>query len=166
VSRPAASEAIGGGNRLEVGRVGRAHGLRGEVAVRLTTDRLERVEPGAVLFVDDRALVVAGARRHRGRWLVRFEDVADRAAAEALTGATLRADVLASAPGELWVHELVGRPVHDRSTGPLGTVVAVQANPAHDLLVLDGGALVPVVFVTDAGGDAILVDVPAGLLDL
>lgn len=116
--------------------------------------------------MDDRALVVASARRHRDRWLVRFEDVEDRTAAQALTGATLLAEVLPSAPGELWVYELVGRPVHDRSSGPLGTVIAVQANPAHDLLVLEGGALVPVVFVTDTSGDAILVEVPEGLLDL
>lgn len=119
-----------------------------------------------MLFADGRPLVVAGARRHHGRWLVRFEDVADRTAAEALTGTSLRADVLPSAPGELWVHELVGCAVHDRATGRLGTVVAVQANPAHDLLVLDGGALVPVVFITDREGEVIVVDVPAGLLDL
>jgi 16S rRNA processing protein RimM len=119
-----------------------------------------------VLYAGDRELVVASARRHHNRWLLRFEGVDDRAAAEALTGAILLADEVESEPGELWVHELVGRPVHDRTAGVLGTVVAVQANPAHDLLVLDGGALVPMVFVTDAAGDAILVDVPDGLLDL
>jgi 16S rRNA processing protein RimM len=119
-----------------------------------------------VLHAGDRELVVASARRHRGRWLVRFEGVEDRTAAEALTGAALLADAVESEPGELWVHELVGRPVFDRTGGALGTVVSVQANPAHDLLVLDDGALVPIVFVTDATGDAILVDVPEGLLDL
>jgi 16S rRNA processing protein RimM len=119
-----------------------------------------------VLYAGERELVVATARRHHNRWLVRFEGVDDRTAAEALTNSTLFADAVDSAPGELWVHELVGRPVHDRTAGELGTVVAVQANPAHDLLVLDGGALVPMVFVTDATGDAILVDVPDGLLDL
>jgi 16S rRNA processing protein RimM len=140
--------------------------LRGEVAVELTTDRVERVEPGAVLYAGERELVVSTSRRHHGRWLVHFEGVDDRTAAEGLTNVTLLADPLDSEPGELWVHELVGRRVHDRAAGELGTVVSVQDNPAHDLLVLDNGALVPIVFVTDAAGDAILVDVPDGILDL
>ena len=119
-----------------------------------------------MLYAGDRELVVATSRRHHGRWLVRFEGVDDRTAAEALTNLTLLADPVDSEPGELWVHELVGRPVDDRTAGRLGTVVSVQDNPAHDLLVLDNGTLVPVVFVTDSAGDAILVDVPDGLLDL
>jgi 16S rRNA processing protein RimM len=118
------------------------------------------------MYAGERRLVVASARRHRDRWIVRFEQIDDRTAAEALTGATLLADALPAMPGELWAHELVGRPVRDRRAGLLGTVVAIQANPAHDLLVLDGGALVPVVFVTDTTEDAILVEVPDGLLDL
>jgi 16S rRNA processing protein RimM len=118
------------------------------------------------MYAGDRRLIVASARRHRDRWIVRFEQIDDRTAAEALTGTTLLADALPAAPGELWAHQLVGRPVHDRRAGLLGTVVAIQANPAHDLLVLDGGTLVPVVFITDTTGDAILVDAPDGLLDL
>jgi 16S rRNA processing protein RimM len=118
------------------------------------------------MYAGDRRLVVVSARRHRDRWIVRFEQIDDRTTAEALTGATLLAEALPAAPGELWAHELVGRPVRDRRAGPLGTVVAIQANPAHDLLVLDGGALVPVVFITGTTEDAILVDAPDGLFDL
>ena len=70
--------------RLEVGRIGRAHGLRGEVAVTLSTDRAERVAVGSRLHVDERVLTVVAARPHQGRWLVRFEEVGDRTAAEAL----------------------------------------------------------------------------------
>ena len=98
--------------------------------------------PGAVLYADDRALVVATSRPHQGRWLVRFEGVDDRTAAEALArrGAHRR-PLLDAAEGELWVHELVGRTVRDRTGTDLGVVVAVEANPAHDLLVLDDDVL-------------------------
>ncbi len=51
------------GARLEVGRVGRAHGLKGDVTVTLTSDRRERLDPGSVLFAGDRELVVATARQ-------------------------------------------------------------------------------------------------------
>ena len=85
------------GARLEVGRIGRAHGLRGELSVTLTSDRAERLAPGAVLGTDDRDLVVESSRPHQQRWLVRFEGVDDRTAAEQLLGVTLYADALPSA---------------------------------------------------------------------
>jgi 16S rRNA processing protein RimM len=158
------------GDRLVVGRVGRAHGLRGEVAVRFSSNRPERAEPGAVLHAGDRELVVASARPHQGRVLVRFEGVADRSAAEALQGLELTAEPLgddvALADDELWVHEVVGAEVHDRSGATVGRVVAVEANPAHDLLVLDGGALVPMVFVVEQRHGVVVIDPPEGLLDL
>ena len=162
---------MSGARRLEVGRIGRAHGLRGEVAVTFVSDRSERTRPGAALFAvlpsgEERALRVASARPHQGRWLVCFDGVADRAQAEALRGCTLEADELPAAPGDLWVHDLVGSVVVDRDGSELGRVVAVEANPAHDLLVLDGGALVPITFVVDHRPGRIEVDVPDGLLEL
>lgn len=157
--------------RLEVGRIGRAHGLRGEVAVTLTTDREERVAPGATLQAGDRDLVVASSRRHQQRWLVHFQGVDDRNAAEALRGAVLTAESVPSEEGELWVHELVGAVVSDRDGTTLGTVVAVEANPASDLLVLapeggGGDVLVPMAFVVHHDEGRVVVDVPEGLLDL
>jgi 16S rRNA processing protein RimM len=153
--------------RLEVGRVGRAHGLHGEVSVAPITNRVERFAPGSVLHAGERELRVVTAREHQDRWLVRFEGVEDRNAAEALRGALLTAD--ATEPDdndELWVHELIGSDVFDRAGSPLGRVTAVEANPAHDLLVLDRGALIPVVFVVEHGDGRVVVDVPEGLLDL
>jgi 16S rRNA processing protein RimM len=157
--------------RLEVGRIGRAHGLRGEVSVMLHSDRPERTATGAVLHGTDdtgatRELIVATARRHQGRWLVGFEGIADRTAAEALRGLVLHADEIPGAPDELWVHELVGSTVVDRSGTELGRVTAVEANPAHDLLVLESGALVPMPFVVDRSPGQIVVELPDGLLDL
>jgi 16S rRNA processing protein RimM len=68
----------------------------------------------------------------------------------------------------MWVHELVGATCIDKDGTVLGTVVAVEDNPAHDLLVLDDGVLIPMVFVTehDTGAHAVTVDLPDGLLEL
>ncbi len=159
------------GDRLVVGRVGRAHGLRGEVSVRFTSNRPERAAPGSVLHADGRELVVVASRPHQDRVLVRFEGVDDRTAAEALQGLELTAAPLAEheaqlEPDELWVHEVVGAEVQDRTGAHLGWVVAVEANPAHDLLVLDGGALVPMVFVVEQREGVVVIDPPEGLFDL
>lgn len=154
------------GERLEVGRVGRPHGLRGEVTVRPVTNRPERFAPGSVLYADGRRVEVVGARPHQAGWIVRFEGVVDRESAEELRGAVLSAEALGPLPeGEIWVHELIGAEVHDRAGRVHGRVVAVEANPAHDLLVLEGGALVPIVFVVDHEPGRVVVDVPPGLLD-
>ncbi|MFM7224724.1 MAG: ribosome maturation factor RimM [Actinomycetota bacterium] len=153
--------------RLEVGRIGRAHGLHGEVSVAPVTNRPERFAVGSVLFVDDRRLVIETSRPHQDRFLVRFAGVADRTAAEGLRGSRLRADPLPEAPpGEVWVHEVIGAEVVDRADRSLGRVVAVEANPAHDLLVLSGGELVPMVFVVDVAPGRVVIDPPEGLLDL
>jgi len=151
--------------RLEVGRIGRPHGLRGEVTVVLITDRAERTEPGAVLYAGERRLVVEAARTHANRMVVRFAGVEDRDAAEALRGRVLSADPLVGHDDVLWVHEVVGAEVHDVKGTRLGIVTAVDANPAHDLLVLDDGALVPVVFVVEHAPGRVVVDTPAGLLE-
>lgn len=154
-----------------MGRIGRAHGLQGEVAVVATTNRGERFETGSVLWADGRQLTIASVRRHQDRWLVRFDGVEDRTAAEHLQGSVLTGEPLGSLPAdEHWVHELIGATVVDRAGEPLGRVAAVEANPAHDLLVLDDGALVPVVFIVDERIDerpgVVVVDVPSGLLDV
>lgn len=164
-------EAPGAGDRLVVGRIGRAHGLRGEVAVRFTSNRPERAEPGAVLYAAERELIIATSRPHQGRVLVRFEGVDDRTAAEAMQGLELTGDPLTGDAGELgdhevWVHEVVGAEVRDRAGAVVGTVTAVEANPAHDLLVLDGGALVPMVFVVEQRDGVVVIDPPEGLFDL
>src|SRR5277367_210204 len=95
---------------LEVGRIGRPHGLAGEVVVSLCTDRTNRLDPGSVLFCDDLPLVVEASRPHQGNHLVRFEGVTDRNGAESLRGRPLLAEPL-DEPGVMWVHELVGAEV-------------------------------------------------------
>lgn len=128
---------------------------------------------GMVVRLDDgRELTIRSVRAHQQRMLVRFEGVDDRNGAEALRGRSLRAEALDAAPeGEVWVHELVGARVHTLDGADLGLVRAVVANPAHDLLELDGGLLVPMVFVReiepgpDRGTGLIRVDLPEGLVE-
>ena len=157
-------------DELEVGRIGRAHGVRGEVAVTFTSNRPERSAAGAVLRAEDgRELVIASSRPHQGRQLVYFEGIGDRTAAESLLGLRLTAPPLAADAlddDELWIHELIGARVTTVAGEEIGRVVAVEANPAHDQLVLDSGTLVPMVFVTAHDGDTIVVDAPDGLFDL
>jgi 16S rRNA processing protein RimM len=153
--------------RLEVGRVGKAHGLRGEVVVHPITNQRDRFEPGTVVEVDGVERTIETCRPHQDRWLVRFEGVEDRDAAEALRGAVVRAEPLGDAPeGEVWVHEVIGSDVVDQHGTTIGRVASIEANPAHDLLVLESGTLVPMVFVVAHEPGRVLVDVPDGLLDL
>jgi 16S rRNA processing protein RimM len=150
---------------LEVGRVGRPHGVQGEVYVDLVTDRDERLEPGSRLWIRGAWLTVGSSRRQPQRWLVRFEGVGDRAGAERLTNAVAFAEPLDD-PDVVWVHQLVGSQVVEVDGTPRGRCVAVVANPADDLLELDSGLLVPSTFVVSCDGDTTIVDAPAGLFDL
>jgi len=149
---------------LEVGRVVRAHGLRGEVLVALVTDIESRLAPGSVLSSDRGPLTVVSSRPHQDRHLVTFEGLFDRTGAEALAGLVLRAEAVAD-PEALWVHDLVGSVVREVGGTERGTVVEVQANPAHDLLVLDDGALVPAVFVVSCEDGVTVIDPPEGLFE-
>lgn len=144
----------------------KAHGLKGEVLVSLITHRTERVAPGFVLQTEAGPLEVRSSRPHQHRWIVQFVGVETREAAEAIHGTVLFAEPIADADA-LWVHELIGAEVRTPDGRAWGRVESVEANPASDLLVLEGGALVPEVFVTDASGlpDFVVVDPPAGLLD-
>lgn len=154
---------------LEVGRITKAHGIRGEVLVSLTGDRAERVTPGAVLLGSDgRAFVVRSASRHQGKWIVAFEGITTRNEAEGLHATPLFGEPLDD-PDALFVHELIGSTVMDAaSSETIGVVAAVEANPASDLLVLEGsGALIPVCFIVEREADGrIRVELPEGLLDL
>ena len=151
---------------LEVGRIIRPHGLRGEVVVDLWTDVLERLDGGAVLDTDRGALTVVGARPFQDRYLVQFEGIDDRLSADGWRGVVLRAPAV-ERPGTLWVHELVGSDLVTEAGEVVGRVAAVEPNPASDLLVLESGALVPLHFVLhQAAGRRLVVDLPEGLLDL
>lgn len=155
---------------LEVGRIDRAHGLKGEVILRLTSDRLERVAPGSRLTTDAGVFEIVSSRPQKDRHVVRFAGVDTKDAADALAGQILRGEPIDD-PDVWWADELIGCVVVDADGTERGSVESLQSNPASDLLVLDTGALVPLRFVVDepgahAPGDPIHVDTPAGLFDL
>ena len=172
--------------RVVVGRIGRAHGIRGEVSVDVRTDEPEaRFAPGSVLLPVGRAgsLVVEAARWHSGRLLVAFEGVPDRTAAEALRGLVLEAEVdeaeVPEDPEEFYDRQLVGLAAVLLDGTPLGQVAEVVHLPGHELLaitpVADGtegaGArelLVPFVAAivprVDLETGVVVVDPPPGLL--
>lgn len=149
---------------LEVGRVVKPHGIRGEVIVDLVTDRTERLAPGSVLSTAEGPLEVVTSSPHMGRWIVGFSGIADRNGAETLRGRVLLAEPLDD-PEALWVHELIGSEVVGPDGRSHGRAVALEANPASDLLVLEGGGLVPLRFVVSKEPGRVVVDVPPGLLD-
>jgi 16S rRNA processing protein RimM len=150
---------------LEIGHLRKAHGVRGQVNVQLATDRLERLAPGARWFARDGWLTVVSATRHQDRWLVTFEEIGDRLAAQRYTNTAAYAEPLDD-PGELWVHDVIGAAVVEVDGTQRGRCVAVVENPAADLLELDSGALVPVVFVVEHSAQQVVIDPPAGLFEL
>ncbi|MDQ4102326.1 MAG: ribosome maturation factor RimM [Actinomycetota bacterium] len=161
-----------------VGRIGRPHGLRGEVTVQVRTDSPEqRFAIGAQLHSGaGRTLMVETVRPHRKSLLVRFAGVADRAAAAELCGLVLTVDATElpdlDDPDEFYDHQLEGLTAVGPDGAPLGTVRDVVHAPAGDLLVLTtdrGEALVPfvraIVPEVDLAGGLVKLDPPAGLLD-
>ena len=164
--------------QLTVARIGRAHGLRGEVALDLRTDAPdERLSPGTVLATEPAAagpLTVARTRIQQGRWFVAFDGVDDRTAAEALTGVELVVEASQDEDDEdAWYpHELAGLRAEGTDGRLLGEVVGLEHAPAHDVLVLrepDGArTLVPfvraIVPLVDVAGGRVVLDPPGGLL--
>jgi len=158
--------------RLDVGRVVKPHGMHGEVVVERWTNVEGRFDPGARFGAREQPggapvheLTVAASRPQGHRLLVRFEHVDDRGGAERLRGTVLSAAPLES-HDELWIHELVGASVVTTVGDEVGTVTAVEANPASDLLVLSTGALVPARFVVSRAPDGrLIVELPEGLLE-
>lgn len=126
---------------VAVGRITRAHGVRGEVAVLPLSQVTSRLEPGSVLVLEQdpaRTLTVVAARPHRGRVLVRFDGLQDRDAAAVLRGAYLFVEGTASPQlphGEFWAHRIVGCDVGTESGRVLGTVREIVHAPANDLWV-------------------------------
>jgi 16S rRNA processing protein RimM len=170
---------------LVVGRIGKPHGLKGEVSVEPRTDEPDRrFAAGATLHVErnrpgsasrDETLTVRGMRWHSGRLLVTFDEIDGRDAAEEARGTVLVVPVdpeeTPDDPEEFYDHQLVGLAVESPDGDRLGTVTRVEHAGAQDLLVIDVDgrsvlfpfvrALVPVV---DVAAGKVVVDDQPGLL--
>jgi 16S rRNA processing protein RimM len=150
---------------LEIGVITKAQGLKGEVLVHLFTDRHERMAAGSVLQTARGPLTVVWAKPHQDRWRVQFEGIADRTKAEAMARTILLAEPIDD-PDAFFVHELIGSEVVTSIGERIGIVEAVEANPASDMLVLDGERLVPLVFITERRPGQLVAELPHGLFDL
>lgn len=159
-----------------VGRIGRAHGIRGELNVDIRTDEPDRrFAPGSSVVCGGRTLTVATARHHSGRLVVSFREIADRTAAEGLHGKILEAEIdptdVPDDPDEFYDHQLVGLEARSGDT-VVGTVTGIVHGPFQDTLTIevDGrevfipfvNALVPEVSVS---GGYVTVNEIEGLLD-
>ncbi|GAA1629323.1 ribosome maturation factor RimM [Nonomuraea maheshkhaliensis] len=165
--------------QLVVGRIGRPHGVRGDVTVEVRTDEPElRFAAGTAIRTDppERGpLVVAARRWHKGMLLLSLEGVTDRDAAEALRGTMLvidSAEVTPSDdPDEFHDHQLIGLEVVTVAGEPVGQVedvlhhgqdlLVVRRKGQEDALIPFVRALVPEV---DVEAGRLVVDPPEGLL--
>ncbi|MCT2594277.1 ribosome maturation factor RimM [Streptomyces sp. N2-109] len=167
--------------QLVVGRVGRAHGIKGEVTVEVRTDEPEmRLGPGAVLATDPAAtgpLTIESGRVHSGRLVLRFEGVRDRTGAEALRNTLLIAEVdpedRPDDPEEFYDHQLADLDVVTRDGRELGRIEEVSHLPGQDLLIVKTPAgdeiLIPfvqeIVPEIDLEAQRVVVEPPPGLID-
>ncbi|MEU6079810.1 ribosome maturation factor RimM [Streptomyces sp. NPDC047108] len=167
--------------QLVVARIGRAHGIKGEVTVEVRTDEPElRLGPGAVLATDPAStgpLTIESGRVHSGRLLLRFEGVRDRSGAEALRNTLLIAEVdpeeTPEDPEEFYDHQLIDLDVVTVDGTEVGRITEISHLPYHDLLIVrrPDGSEVMVPFVGEIVPDIDLeeqkavIDPPPGLLD-
>lgn len=162
---------------LTVAKIGRAHGLRGEVALDLRTDDPEqRFAVGQVLRTvpaEAGPLTVTASRIQNGRWHVTFAELTDRTAAENARGIELVVDADVSDEEDAWYpHELNGLRAELTDGTVVGEIIGLEHLPASDMLVLretDGTrTLVPFVRVmvpiVDVAGGKVVLDPPGGLL--
>ncbi|MEV5597630.1 ribosome maturation factor RimM [Streptomyces sp. NPDC052496] len=167
--------------QLVVARIGRAHGIKGEVTVEVRTDEPElRLAPGAVLATDPATvgpLTIETGRVHSGRLLLRFEGVRDRTGAEALRNTLLIAEVdpeeVPEDPEEFYDHQLIDLDVVTRDGTEVGRIAEISHLPYQDLLVVrrPDGSEILIPFVSEIVPDIDLaeqkavIDPPPGLLD-
>ncbi|HEX4952420.1 MAG TPA: ribosome maturation factor RimM [Thermoanaerobaculia bacterium] len=163
-----------------VGRIRRAHGIRGEVVIEVLSDVPGRFAPGSRLLASrpgqpPRSLTVLRCRPHQGVVLVTFEGVEDRTGAEALAGrelAVAASEVPPAAEGEYFYFQLIGCRCSDRGAGELGEVVDVLEDGGGLLLIVEGpeGTL-PIPFVrsflkrVDVEEGVIELELPPGLVE-
>jgi 16S rRNA processing protein RimM len=137
---------------VAVGRITRPHGVTGEVAVVVLSEVPGRFAGGATVWLEGgRSLTVETSRPHKDRLLVRFREIADRSAAEAVQGALLVVPESMSPPlpeGSWWDHQLIGCAVRTEGGRELGELTEVIHTAANDVWVAtaaDGAeTLVPV----------------------
>jgi 16S rRNA processing protein RimM len=171
-------EPAGDDAAVLIGRIVKAHGIRGEVVVHPLSDVPGRFDAGTEVLVGGTPRPIVTSRPHQGRLLVAFEGVADRSAAERLRGAAiLGAPVDLQDSETYFAHELVGlavRHVDGRELGVVSALIELPEAAGYDLLEVvrdDATWLLPaaeefVEVVEEEDGTLVLmVDPPDGLID-
>jgi 16S rRNA processing protein RimM len=157
--------------RLAIGRVARAHGLRGRVLIAPYNAGSEGLCQARRIWLGEREFEVDRAQRVAQGYLVALRGVGDRDQADALRGEEVRVDraeLPALEAGEMYAIDLIGYQVSDPQGTVRGVVEDLEEAGPQDLLRLDGGTLVPLALVTEVQPQArrIVVDAPEGLFDL
>ncbi|MFD7246476.1 ribosome maturation factor RimM [Streptomyces massasporeus] len=167
--------------QLVVARIGRAHGIKGEVTVEVRTDEPElRLGPGAVLATDPAGagpLTIETGRVHSGRLLLRFEGVSDRSGAEALRNTLLIAEIdpedLPEGEDEYYDHQLMDLDVVTADGTEVGRITEISHLPSQDLFIVErpDGSEVMIPFVEeivteiDLEEQKAVINPPPGLID-
>jgi len=156
---------------LAVGRVARAHGVRGRVLIAPYNAGSEGLQRVRRMWLGDRPFEVERAERVQLGYLVALRGVEDRDQAAALRGQEVRVDraeLPDLGPDEMYAIDLIGYEVSDPAGNVRGVVEDVEEAGPQDLLRLRGGTLVPLAFVKEVQAEArrIVVDAPEGLFEL
>lgn len=126
--------------RVALAAVAGAHGVKGEVRLKLFTDSPSSLALHEIVYVGGASRRLISVRDGGKTAVARFEGIVDRSAAEALRGSLVEIDRAALPPleeGEYYHADLVGLPCVDHQGQPIGTVVAVENFGAGDLLEIE-----------------------------
>jgi len=163
---------------LLVGRVARAHGIKGHVIVNPETDFMEeRFRTGQRMLIgtadDAHEYEIQEVRFHQGRPIVRFAGLGTMNDAETLSGRELwlrEADLEPLPSGTFYRHDLVGCEVRNKGGEVLGRVTAVEGSLDRSYLIVDEHLMIPLVadicVAVDVAGRRVTVDPPEGLIDV
>ena len=167
--------------KLAIARIGRPHGVKGEVTIELLTDLPEeRFSVGKVIESDSGihpTLEISRVRIHQGIWMLTFNEIKDRTMAERVRNSRLYSEIdideeVGDEDSIFHIEELRGLRVIDHDGAVIGSVTGVQNLPGQDLLEIEtprGQRLIPMVhqFIREIDIEAgrITVEIPAGLMD-
>ena len=158
--------ASGGERRIALAAVAGAHGVKGELRLKLFSDSVESLARQKKLYVGGAERRLLGIRESGKTAVARFDGVADRSAAEALRGWLVEVDRSSLPPleeGEYYHADLIGLPAVDRDGKAIGTVAAIENYGAGDLLEIEDEqgrrSLIPFKSgIADLEGDRIVLD--------
>jgi 16S rRNA processing protein RimM len=160
-----------GDGLLAIGRVARAHGIRGRVLIKPYDEESQALQTLKRVYLGAREYQIELAERANLGWLLALRGVADRNLADTLRGLEVKAfrdELPPLLEGEIYFADLIGFTVVDAQGRERGVVSHLESAGAQELLTLEGGKLVPLALVKEVMSEArrIIIDAPEGLFDL